>query len=284
MDLLMITLLCILATSKVTVQGVFAKTNIKSTYDAIFFNGLVFLFSALIFARNLTGLNLPVFLFGSVFGVLTVLFQVFYIKAMSCGNVSLTVLIVNLSMIIPIVVSVVAYGERLTALRLAGLVLTVLALGLSAERKREQQKFKRWFYLSIGASLCNAGISVCQKIFSKTPWQGQVRPFVSGGYAVAALIAFAIVWILKRKNEDGLKLNLKMGGFALSIGLILGVFQALNTKAIAMIDGTLFFPSYNGGVLILSYFSSLLILKERIRFKQILSLCIGIFAVILMSL
>lgn len=65
--LLIILCLCVLATSKVTVQGLFAKTNIKGFCDSLFFNALVFLFLVLIFFKDILTLNFSVFLFSLVF-------------------------------------------------------------------------------------------------------------------------------------------------------------------------------------------------------------------------
>lgn len=285
MHLFIILCLCIMATAKVTVQGLFAKNNIKNTNDAIFFNALVFLFSTFIFLKDIFILNFPVFLFALAFGVLTVSFQVCYIKAMSCGNVSLTVLIVNLSMIIPILVSVFCYKEQLSFLRFFGICLTVFALFLSIENKTDKRSFNKWFYLSVLASLCNGGLAVCQKIFSKTQWQSQAKSFVVCSYAVATVTSILLYLILKsKKSTISYKINIKTIIYALSVGILLGVFQVLNTKAISVIDGTLIFPAYYGGSLILSYISSLLILREKINNKQKLSFSVGIIAIIFMNL
>ena len=283
--LLIILCLCVLATSKVTVQGLFAKTNIKGFCDSLFFNALVFLFLVLIFFKDILTLNFSVFLFSLVFGVLTVAFQMCYISAMSCGNVSLTVLIVNLSMIIPILVSVFCYGEGLSVLRFIGILLTVFALFLSIDSKVEKRNFRKWFCLSILSSLFSGGLAVCQKIFSKTEWHTYSKPFVVCGYAVAAIISILIYIIFKCKGTGiSYKINIKVIGYAASIGILLGTFQILNTKAITIIDGTLIFPAYYGGALILSYLSSLLILKEKISNKQKLSLAVGVIALVLMNL
>ena len=145
MNLIVILVLCVLATTKVTLQGFFAKKNIQSFPDGVFFNGLIFLFSALIFFKNAFDCEWGIILFGSVFGFLTVLFQLYYIKAMSCGNVSLTVLIVNLSMIIPLTVSVLAYNEPLSILSFLGILLTVVAFTLNVE-KETCTKTKKWFF------------------------------------------------------------------------------------------------------------------------------------------
>ena len=51
MKLLIIILLCFLATTKVIIQSFFGKNDVKTTPDAILFNGLVFAFSMAIFYR-----------------------------------------------------------------------------------------------------------------------------------------------------------------------------------------------------------------------------------------
>lgn len=284
MNLIIILCLCVLATLKVTFQGKFAKNNVKSSFDALTFNMLVFAFSALIYLKDLFSFSLPVLIFATVFGVLTVLFQLFYTKAMSCGNVSLTVLIVNLSMIIPIAISVVFYSETLTVTRLIGICLTILALILSVNFKEKNTTAKKWIYFSIFASLCNGGLAVCQKVFSKSLWNNEINAFVSYSYAVAAVLSIIIFLCLKHKLVLSFKFNYKTILFALIIGIILGVFQALNTKAIAIIAGTLIFPMYYGGSLILSFISSRVILKEKANVQQMLSLAVGIIAIILMNL
>ncbi len=285
MQLIMIFGLCLLATSKVTIQGRFAKEKIKSTYDAVLFNAQVFFFAALIFGRDLLFLNGPIALFGAGFGALTVLFQMSYIKAMSYGNLSLTVLIVNLSMILPVLFSAVCYQEALTLMRILGLCLTVLALILNVDGNNRSGQCKKWMALSLAAALSNAGISILQKIFSKTAWSGEVKPFVAFGYVVATVLSLLLCFFLRGKTKEiGRRFEWKMLLGALSIGIILGVFQVLNTKAIARIEGPLFFPTYNGGSLILSSLSGILLLKDRVNRKQLLSLMIGVVAIILMNL
>ena len=54
----------------------------------------------------------------------------------------------------------------------------------------------------------------------------------------------------------------------LAVGVVLGVFQFINTRAIASINGTLLFPAYNGGALILSSISSILFIKDRLTNNQ----------------
>lgn len=285
MDLLFILILCVLATSKVTIQALFAKKNIKNISDGVVFNGLVFLFSALVYIKNALSCNLAIMAFSVVFGLLTVIFQLCYVKAMSCGNVSLTVLIVNLSMIIPVTVSIVAFGERLSGLRVLGIILTLGALVLNLDKENKSTDFKKWFLLSIVASLSTASISLSQQLFGKTQWAGLTRTFVACGYVVSALFSFLLYLVLKSKGKSiTFKLKPNVFVLALCVGIILGVFQFLHTRAVAIIDSTIFFPTYNGGTLVLSTLSGVLLLKDKLKNNQKISVLIGIIAIILMNL
>ena len=285
MDLIIILCLCVIATLKVTIQGHFAKQNVKTQADAVFFNGLIFFFTALMVIKNAFPFKTPVFIFGAVFGVLSVLFQLFYIKAMSCGNVSLTVMMVNLAMIFPIAVSIFFYGEKLNFLRFSGLVLTVIALVLSTGKADGHIDFKKWLLFSLATSLINGAILVNQKIFAKTVWGTESKSFVAYGYITATLVSVLLYAVISRKgNGITFKIRPSVFGFSLCLGLILGVFQILNTKAIATIDGTLLFPSYNGGSLILSSLSGILLLHDRLNKKQLLSIAVGTAAIVIMNL
>ena len=66
---------------------------------------------------------------------------------MACGNVSLTILMVNLSMIIPTTFSAFAYGEKITPLRLLGIILCLIALTLGVDYKEKAKEYKKWFLL-----------------------------------------------------------------------------------------------------------------------------------------
>ena len=79
-----------------------------------------------------------------------------------------------------------------------------------------------------------------------------------------------------------------MNRFALTYGfltgVILGIFQILNTKAIATIDAGLLFPVYNGGTLVLATIMGVFLFKDKLSRKQIASIIVGIIGIILINL
>lgn len=285
MDFIIIFVLCLLATSKVTLQGLFSKKNVQSIADGLFFNGLIFLFSAIVFIRNAFSFSSGVVLYGMIFGSLTVLFQLCYVKAMSCGNVSLTVLIVNLSMIIPIAFSIIVYKEQLSPLRFSGILLAFISLALNLTKTEEASTSKNWLWISLLASTANGSLAVCQQIFGKTQWGSLTKEFVAWSYITAAVVSLVLFFILKSKGFS-ISFKLKPIVFIIgsAVGIILSVFQVVNTRAISTIDSTLLFPAYNGGTLILSSITGVLFLKDKLKRNQAISIVIGIIAIVIMNI
>lgn len=274
-----------MATSKITIQGIFGKRSVQNTADAVFFNGLVFVFAAIVFFYNAINCSYQTILFGAVFGLLTVIFQIFYLKALSMGNVSLTVMIVNLNMIFPIAVSALFYNEQISPLRFFGIFLTVVALISGTDFKSKNQSVIKWFALTILATIANGGISITQKVFSNTLWHLEKQAFVSWGYIFASFLCIIIYITLKLKGQKkSFKAKPDVFIFAFFTGVILSIYQFVTTYAIANISGTLFFPTYAGGSIIFSTLSGVILFKDKLLQKQKISIIIGIIAVIMMNL
>lgn len=91
------------------------------------------------------------------------------------------------------------------------------------------------------------------------------------------------IFNFKQKKSE-FKINCFALTYGLLTGVILGLFQLLNTKAIATIDAGLLFPIYNGGTLVLTTIIGVFLFKDRLRIKQIASIIVGIFGIILINL
>ena len=284
-DILLIGLLCILATLKVTLQGFFAKKNVKTLPDAVFFNGIIFLFACLSFLKDVVGCSMATIAFGAIFGILTVAFQVTYMQAMSMGNVSLTVMLVNLSMIIPVVFSVIVFRETLTLLNGVGILLILLALVACTEKHSTTGgRTQNWFLWAFAASALNGALAICLKIFGTTPFKAENRAFVAWAYLTAFALSLLLYLVLKANRKEktfqtGWKPILIGGG----AGITLAVFQTLNAWAVSRIHAAVFFPSYNGGSLILSTLSGVLLLKDKLKKTQLLAILLGIAAIVLLN-
>lgn len=284
-DLIIIAMLCILATLKVTLQSSFSKQASPSFMDTVLFNALIFFTAAILFCQSVAGASLQIWLFSAAFALFTTVFQISYTKALSLGSVSITVMMVNLSMLFPVLLSAVFYHEPISYTRFFGIALTVVSIILCAEFRSQAPLSKKCFLLTVVAMMANGGIGITQKIFGKTPFHAEKEAFVSCSYMLAFFMtACVFAFLLIRGKASMICKKPSSYLFAAAIGVILAIFQWLNTYAISEIDGTVLFPAYSGGSIILSALVGIFLFKDRISPKQKMSIAFGIFAIILMKL
>ena len=284
MKYLLVLICCLLATAKVVTQGAFSKKSIRNFPDAVFFIGLTFAFSSAIFFPALIGCSLQTWGYGALFGLLSMIFQLTYTKALSMGNVSLTVMISNFSMLFTVVLSATVYREPISPLRLVGILLTLTALVVSTEFKRNNKREKSWLLLALTALVCSGLASCVLKIFSTTKAAKESMALISCGYLVAAVATFLCYALLMacrktKRYQTGRKVFL----YAFCTGFFLAVFQLVYQYAIANVDGTFLFPAFSGASIILSSLTGILLFKDKLSPKQMLSLATGCAAVVLMN-
>ena len=286
MRYLLIIPLCILAVSKVTLQSGFSKKNVQTPVDALFFNAMIFLSAAALSAPVIfREISLSDFAWGAAFGFFSVLFQLFYCFALRYGPVSITVLTVNCSMIVPVCFSVLFFNEQLTLCRVIGIVTVILAFILNTEMTKGRKHSIVWIVSALTAFAANSGCSIVQKSFTVISHSGDKAEFVAAAYLCAAVMSFVIIALFRVKKANiTYKVTVKVCITALTIGGILFSFQLLNTYAVSIIDGTVLYPVYNGGSTLLSTFVGLLFFREKMSVRQTAGMISGIIGIVLLCL
>lgn len=137
------------------------------------FNFFVFLFSGILFSGGIVNSSPVVYGYAFVGALFTVLFQLTYTEALSLGNVSLSVLIVNLGMVINVIFSYFVYKEPMSWFRVVGIVLTLIAFVCCTDFKNGKPTEKRWFIYTISAMFATTLASGVQQIFSKSQYSAQ---------------------------------------------------------------------------------------------------------------
>ena len=292
MKYLLIPLMCVLAVTKITLQSDFSKKSDKSLYDSVSYNMLMFLVAAVFFSPFLLDASIErlTFIQGIIMGVLSVIFQFFYICAFSKGKMTLTVIINNFSMLLPIGVSYYMFNEPLGFMKIIGLLLALVSLVLVTAKGKNETISKKsdnilWLIFMVLVFLSNGFISINQKIYSKTVPKLQVFAFVAIAYISATIISAVILIVMRLlNNQKRSKLNSKMLISGASAGVIIGVFQCLNTYAASIIDGAVLYSSYNCATSILSAAVGRVLFKERLSKKQFIGAIIGIFSIMFLCI
>lgn len=294
MTYLLIFLMCILATAKITLQSKFSKTENIHIADNIFYNGIMFATVALLFLPLLliNGVTYSTCICGIIMGVLSVAFQIFYICAFSKGKMTLTVIINNFSMILPMMVSVILFDEEFGVLKIIGTVLALISFILSAAKEKNNTDFEKknksgfqWIFFMILVFLSNGLISVNQKIYSVFTQKLQIFEFVAVAYITATVLSFLILSIIAVKNKETLCKKLpKVIVSGSLIGILLGIFQCVGTYAASVINGTILYSTYNCGVSLLSTLIGRIVFDEKLSVKQYAGVFIGIIAIAFLCL
>jgi len=285
LQLLIICFLCILATTKSVIFSVLSKKRLNCLADGMLINGLVFLAAALLFSQYITAGSLPTVIFGITLGTLSVLYQLAYTTALSTGPLSLTGLINNLAMVVPIAVSAIVFKEPLSIWRAAGIILTIVSFVINTRIGPEEKISKKWGVFIALSFLCNGLVASTTKIYSYTMGSAETYSFVACSYTTATLLA-AIVYLIQKFKGKPKTCRYNPSLFILTAiaGIILGSFQSIYTYASSIIDGTLLFPAYNGGFTLLVTITGVIMFKERLNKRQLLGVITGAVAIILMCI
>lgn len=285
MQYLIILLCAALSCTKVTIQGHLSKGSIRNATDSILANCFIFAFTFMFFLASLrNGINISVICYSVLFGILGSSFQFFYALSLKSGPFSASCLMINLNMVLPVIFSLIYYNEKVTITKVIGIILCLSALFLNIKRDGKKGNTKWLIYVAL-AFLSTGGISIVQKIFAKSAYGDYLEQFIFFGYLTAFIFSFVIFCTQQKiKQNRTFKVSRKNVFFAFLIALALGVFQFFYTYANSFIDAIILVPSVSGLATVLQMISGRIIFREKFTAKQIWAMCIGIAAILLISL
>ena len=194
---LVICALVVLGCGKVTLQGRVSRGYLVNTSDSVLFNAQLFLVMALVLAIALPlgGMNLPGIFLAVAAGLGSFLFQTCYALALRCGPVSLSVMIVNFSVLFITAFSVVAYRESVYLTQLIGICFLVLSMILSVKKDNAEKGVSgKWLILIFTAMSATAVATILMKVFVKgygETLENSENTFVILMYTFASLLAVA---------------------------------------------------------------------------------------------
>jgi multidrug transporter EmrE-like cation transporter len=214
-----------------------------------------------------------------------------YQIALSCGPTSITALIATLASIVPLITSAVIYREPLSAVNTVGVVLIVITLVINADIKKDlgakkaRPTGRKWFFFIMLAFCGNSLGMLSQQMYAKTTGASSSSTFVACSSVTASLFALAVFGILRsRGHEMSYRITPRKVLPCVAVGVILGVFQIIHTYAMAVIPGTVLFPTYSAGSTITIALCSRLLFREKLSRAQSISLVIGIAAIVLINI
>jgi len=225
--------------------------------------------------------SLEVILFGSALGILFAITFVLYSKAIQLAGTALATVSARLSVLIPVLLSIIIFGESPNTKMIFGfaLALTTLYLFYLSLKNHgpKAERLGKYFYLF--ALLAGIGfIDFSLKIFEQNFPLDEKGVFVFSIFFSAFIYTLAYIIIKKISFDKG----------TFNLGLMLGVPNVLSIHfllaALSVLPAIIVFPIQNIGVIVITAVAAYLIWKEEINLYGKIAIAVGIAAILLLKL
>lgn len=273
------------------------NTRCKSIAELQLFNGCftivagigAFLAAAI---RGSVYIPLSGLLVSALFGIIFSLCVFSNLKALESGPVSITTLIINFSLVMPLIYSFFFENGAVTPVRIAGVLMLCVCMFLFTNPKvtGEKKLSLKWLGLTLFSMFSNGALSLIMKIYAVKTENAYGGPFLAFSYLFATLTSFILFGILNRSLAENERCKIKaffsgmMPLFIFLIGLanfsLNFIVVLLTTRLPAMIV----YPAIQGGSPLITAIASYFLFKESVSWKKAAAILLGVAAIVLLNL
>lgn len=195
-------------------------------------------------------------------------------------GVSTSMVAAKLSVVIPVTVAFLFHGDAVTAPKIVGIVLSLVAVYLISNKQEQQHADSgKWLwllpvYVFVGSGVIDSTLKYMQQRFIPPSNAGDM---VSTIFLVACLLGLMVL-LYKRKP---LKLSSVFWGIGLGIPNYYCMYFLV--KTLEQFDATFIFPINNIGIVVCSTLISLQFFNERLSRLNWIGFGLAIFSILVMS-
>jgi len=220
-------------------------------------------------------------LFGAVLGILLAGTFFIYSKAISLAGTALATVSARLSVLIPVLLSIMLFGESPNIKMIFGFLLALVTLYLFylSLKNHNSGSTSKNKYLYLLALLLGIGLID----FSMKLYENKFLPEEKGVFVFTIFFSafiYTLVFLLVKK--------IKFDKSTYNLGLILGVPNVLAIHfllaALGELPAIVVFPVMNIGVIVVTATAAYLIWKEKINLYGRIAIAVGIAAILLLKL
>ena len=210
-------------------------------------------------------INSKTIIWGCAYGLVQSMFILFKALSLRNGPVSITTLIGNSSMLLSIMVSMLLWQESITTAQILGVLVLILSIILCTYKKSSADYTAKWKYYAILFFIFAGCVGIIFKSFSKN-----VNPEFTNGMMFVSAIVMTVCYTMFCLCTKSLKPFLNpqnkasFAVYAVLTAILSCLYNRLNIFLSGNLQSIIFFPGFNGGVLLLSTLLSVFICKEKL--------------------
>lgn len=252
--------------------------------DPFMFNGIgsvIWITLLVLINKGELHLSRNTVLYGIIYGAVQILFLFFKLNAMERGAVSVTTLIGNCSMIFSVIVSMILWNEPVEILQWLGIAILLVGVAITSGTKKSGNNYDRaWSFYVTGFFVLAGMVGIVFKMFSAA----EGRRHYTDMFIIAAIFMSVCNFVISLKSVHRRNIyNKRDLFFAFACGVMSCVYNRLNAYLAGTLPGVIFFPVFNGSVIILSAAAGVIICKEKLSFIQLFGFALGVAALLLIG-
>ena len=236
-------------------------------------------------SNPLTSISQDWFFLAAIIGIL--FFVLFIIIGISTKLVGLSITTVagKMSVVIPIIFSIIYYNEDITQLKVIGIILAFVGVILtiyknSPKDKSQLSQFLIPLLLFIGMGLTDSLFKYTENRFID---ENNIALFNSSLFYISFFSSLIYVLITKQ-GKRLFEPQIIIWGLLLGIVNFYGVFFFMKALGSKSYDSSIIFGINNVSIVVLSVLLGIIIFKEKISKMNTIGVASSVFAIILMSL
>ena len=270
----------------VVIKNTFAKGSVCTDGDNHVFNAIACIIGAplALLIHGLSPLSLQTFGLGFGYGFCMAFVAVYGVKAFKTGPMSLTSMFGSFSMLIPILAGFLFWHEKITLIKIAGILAMFVAVYFIISPSGDGKVTKVWIINVLIYFFSTGLMTTFQQIAAKARPE-ETSSFLVTGYCIATLFICLNLPYLNKIPEK--RVGKKFLSKENLNGLLVGILGALNSiatmKILGMMDSTVFYPVKVGICLICNALLGYFLFHEKLGRKQIIGFVIGTVSILILT-
>jgi drug/metabolite transporter (DMT)-like permease len=212
--------------------------------------------------------------------------SIFFIiaKTAQTSGISIATVANKMSVVIPIAAAVILYGENLSAIKIAGILLALAAVWFTSHRSDGTKTDPKYLFypalIFIGSGIIDALVNHLQKNLSSP----QVMPFLlSVAFLTAFAIGISIVAFRSVRMKETIKLKSIVGGIILGIPNYFSIYAITKALDAGIVQSSILYPLNNMGIVLCSAIGAIVLFREKLSLVNWGGIIISVAAIAIIA-
>ncbi len=275
--------------------------KINGGIERFLFNGVACMISAFIclcLGKFSLQMDFHGLVCGLFLGVLVFVEAYLFTVCMKSGNMAIMTILGCISTVVPMITGVVFLNDPISPVKIIGTVLLFGSLAMTVFVKKNGAKVTAlWLIFAVLKSVCGALMGLTQQEFLKNVFvkslkmvnepMSQLYQFIFVAMVTAGvgfLLTALYLGAVKKEPMPYIKNNFRLALLGMVIfGAGTAVMHTVNVQVLSMIPSVIFFPAYNGTVIVLTGVIALVVFKEKMNLVQKIGYLLGTVSVLMVA-